>query len=117
MTDFRLAPPTPELPVPDVRAAQAYYRDTLGFEIAWYNAEGRIGAVAHGDCAIFFREAAGDISPATFWIFSAEVDASHAAFVARGADFVSPLQNTEYGLRQFTVRDPYGNRFHIFCDL
>ncbi len=26
---------TPQLPVADVRATQAYYRDMLGFNIAW----------------------------------------------------------------------------------
>ncbi|WP_236628140.1 MULTISPECIES: hypothetical protein [unclassified Sulfitobacter] len=43
--------PVPELPVRDVRAAQVYYRDRLGFEIAWHNTEGRIGTVSQGPCA------------------------------------------------------------------
>src|SRR5690606_10288288 len=38
---------TPELPVADVRATQAYYRDVLGFRIAWVYEE-RYGAVYNG---------------------------------------------------------------------
>jgi len=38
---------TPQLPVPDVREAQAYYRDVLGFKIAWIYQE-EYGAVYHG---------------------------------------------------------------------
>jgi len=49
---MKISQPTPELPVPDVRVAQEYYRDVLGFEIAWHNEDGKIGAVAYGDCAI-----------------------------------------------------------------
>ena len=41
---MKMSQPTPELPVPNVREAQEYYRDKLGFEIAWYNEEGSIGA-------------------------------------------------------------------------
>ncbi|WP_299410837.1 hypothetical protein [uncultured Roseobacter sp.] len=51
---MKIDQPTPELPVINVREAQEYYRDKLGFEIAWFNEEGRIGAVSHGKCAIFF---------------------------------------------------------------
>lgn len=30
-----IGPPVPELPAADVEKAQQYYRDVLGFEIAW----------------------------------------------------------------------------------
>ncbi len=114
---MQLSQPTPELPVPDVKAAQAYYRDHLGFEIAWYDAEGNIGAVAHGDCAIFFRQSDAPARPAVFWIFSEDVDAAHAACLAHGAQITTPIADTSWGMRQFTVADPYGNSFHIFHDL
>ena len=41
---------TPELPVADVRATQAYYRDALGFRIAWLYEES-YGAVYNGKLA------------------------------------------------------------------
>ena len=114
---MKISQPTPELPVPNVREAQAYYRDKLGFEIAWYNEEGSIGAVAHGDCAIFFRQTAEKTSPSVFWVFTDCVDDSHAELVRRGADVLQQPCNTPWGLRQFTVRDAYGNLFYFFHDL
>lgn len=113
---MKLSQPTPELPVPDVRKAQEYYRDRLGFEIAWHNEEGRIGAVSHGDCAIFFRESSEDARPGVFWIFTEDVDEAHATLTRLGADILEALTDTPWGLRQFTIRDAYGNIFYFFHD-
>ena len=114
---MKLAQPTPELPVRDLETARIYYRDRMGFDLEWLNTEGRIGAVSHGRCAIFFRESDAEIHPATFWIFVDDVDAAHADLAARGAEIVSPPENTAWGLRQFTVSDLNGNLFHFHHDL
>jgi uncharacterized glyoxalase superfamily protein PhnB len=114
---MNISPPTPELPVPDVKAAQAYYRDHFGFEIAWYNEGGDIGAVSHGDCAIFLRKTETPISGGTFWVFCEDVDAAHSELVALGADITEPIANTAWGMRQFTVQDAYGNTFYFHHDL
>lgn len=112
-----LSQPTPEVPVRDLRAAQIYYRDRLGFQIAWTHEPGRIGAVSHGDCAIFLRQTDGPLHPATFWIFAPDVDAACRDLTERGADIVDPLADKPWGMRQFTVRDLHGNLFHIHHDL
>ncbi len=109
--------PTPELPVPDVEAAQAYYRDRLGFNVAWYNEDGQIGAVSHGDCALFFRKTDGPIAAGTFWVFCADVDAAHDELRERGAPITDPISDKPWGMRQFTVEDPNGHRFYFFHDL
>ena len=114
---MRLSQPTPELPVRDVRSAQEYFRDRLGFEIAWHHEAGRIGAVALGECAIFFRETDGDIHPATFWIFTEEVDSAFEDLSARGAEIVDPVEDKPWGMRQFTIRDLNGNLFHFHRNL
>lgn len=114
---MKMSQPAPELPVPNVREAQEYYRDRLGFEIAWHNEEGRIGAVAHGDCAIFFRESSDDIRPSVFWVFNEDVDQAHAELLGLGADVLGPPVDKPWGLRQFTVRDAFGNLFHFFHDI
>lgn len=114
---MKIAQPTPELPVPDLAAALAWYRDRLGFHIAWTNEAGRIAAVAHGDCALFLRETDGPCAAGTFWVFTDDVDAAEAELRALGAEIVTPLADTAWGLRQFTVRDPFGNRFHFHHDL
>lgn len=112
-----LSQPTPELPVADVNAAQAYYRDRFGFVVGWFHEEAQKGAVSHGDCAIFFQKTDGPIAPVVLWIFSDDVDAMHLDLVARGAHIVGPLGDTAWGLRQFTVQDLDGHLLHIFCDL
>ncbi len=114
---MRISQPTPELPVPDVRAAQEYYRDKLGFEIAWHNEEGKIGAVAHGECSIFFREVAGRHPPAVFWVFCEDLEQTQTEFAQRGANITDGLELKPWGLRQFTVEDHCANKFHFFQDL
>lgn len=114
---MKIAQPTPELPVPDVKAAQAYYRDRMGFEIAWYNEPGGIGAVSHGDCALFFRKTDGPIQSGTFWVFTEDIDEAYASLKQLGANMTEPIKNTAWGMRQFTVEDIYGNTFYFHHDL
>ena len=111
-----LSPAVPELPVPDVAAAQAWYAERLGFEIGWHDEAGGIGAVSHGDCALFLRRSDAPARPATFWIFADDVAAAHRDMTARGADVLGPPERTPWGLVQFTVRDAWGNLFHVFHD-
>ena len=108
---------TPELPVPDVEWAQTYFRDVLGFSVAWYRPAWGMAAVARNDCAIFLRQS--DVSPggAVFWIFAEDVDALHVEFAERGAQIVDPPADREWGLRQFTLCDYLGNTFHFHHDL
>ena len=114
---MNLNQPVPELPVRDVRAAQEFYRDHLGFEIAWHNSEGRIGAVSHGETAIFFRETDGEIHPQTFWIFAEQIDDTYQTLIAQGARIVNPIGDKPWGLRQFTIADLHGHRFHFHHDI
>ena len=117
MTGVQISQATPELPVRDVKAAQAYYRERMGFDIAWHNEDGQIGAVSHGDCAVFFRQTAGPIHPVIHWVFCPDVDATQADFAARGADIIDPIADKPWGMRQFTVRDLNGHIFYFHCDL
>jgi hypothetical protein len=60
--------PVPELPVADVeRAQQQHYRDALGFEIGWLYPGQEIGAVSHGNVAIFFRKRKPPFEAAVHW--------------------------------------------------
>ncbi|MEV0096273.1 VOC family protein [Streptomyces sp. NPDC050738] len=42
-----------------------------------------------------------------------DVDAAHAAMVAAGAEIVHPLQDEEWGVRRFFVRDPNGRVINV----
>ena len=114
---MQIAQPTPELPVPDVLEAQAYYRDRFGFTVEWFNEPGGLGAVSHGECAIFFRKTSNQGHPGTFWIFAEDIDASFSELEQRGAEIVDPISDKPWGMRQFTVQDAYGNQFHFHHDL
>jgi len=109
--------PAPELPVRDWMAARAYYVERLGFTPAWTLEDARMAAIAHGDCAIFLRQSEAKIVPVVLWMFAEDVDAAYEALLARGADVQDPPVDEPWGLRQFTVQDRDGHRFHIFHDL
>ena len=108
--------PVPELPVADVERAQQHYRDVLGFEIGWLDAEKAIGAVSRGDVAIFFRRRTPPFEPAVHWVFAEDLDASYRELISAGANIVDPLEKKPWGLRQFTVADMDGNRFYFHHD-
>ena len=114
---MQFSTPTPQLPVQDVALAQTYYRDRLGFQIEWQHDDGRIGAVSHGECAIFFRATDGPIHPATFWVFVQDVDATYEEFVELKAEIVDPIGNKPWSMRQFTVQDLHGHQYHFHHDL
>src|SRR5262245_21969031 len=108
--------PVPELPVADVERAQQYYRDHLGFEIGWLYPGKQIGSVVRGEVAIFFRRRTTPFEPAGHWVFADDVDATHEELKSSGANIVEPLEQKPWGLRQFTVEDPDGNRFYFHHD-
>lgn len=116
--DAAAAPPSPRLtgisprvPVRDVERALAFYVDQLGLRIGW-----QWGApVSHSNV---FRDAisldlirvpAGREGTAMLYVEAAEVEALHAEFARRGLT-VAPPADRDYGMRDFEVVDPDGNR-------
>jgi uncharacterized glyoxalase superfamily protein PhnB len=62
------------------------------------------------------RPDAGDHWPAepgstACYVVTDDPDRLHDRAVAAGADVVAPLHDTDYGSRDFSVRDPEGNRW------
>lgn len=114
---MKFSQPVPALPVHSVVQAQQYYRDKLGCEIAWHHEEGRIGAVSHGECVIFFREVEGQITPCIHWVFVVDVDGAFDELLELGAHIVEPPEDKPWGLRQFTIQDLCGHVYHFHCDV
>lgn len=108
--------PVPELPVADVERAQQHYRDALGFEIGWLDEGKEIGAVSRGKVAIFFRRRTPPFEAAVHWVFADDIAATYDELSSSGAKIVEPLETKPWGLRQFTVEDLDGNRFHFHHD-
>lgn len=55
----------------------------------------------------------GDIETRSAYIVVPDADAVYARAQAAGASFVRPLLDTEYGSREFTVKDPEGNSWSV----
>lgn len=112
-----LSQPVPEVPVRDVVAAQGVFRDVLGFEIGWYDAEAGLGAVSSGSAVVFLRAVDGPIAPMTLWMFSEDVDALFAEVTRRGGSVLSEPEDKPWGLREFTLRLPDGHLLRVHHDL
>ena len=103
---------TPELPVADVRATQAYYRDVLGFRIAWLYEE-EYGAVYNGKTEIFLRREAGPIERCCVFVRVANADLVLAGYREREVRIVTDIASHPWGMREFTVEENNGHRFRI----
>jgi uncharacterized glyoxalase superfamily protein PhnB len=103
---------TPQLPVLDVRETQAYYRDVLGFKIAWIWRE-EYGAVYNGRTEIFFTRTEGPISPCWSFARVENADAVLDLYRERGATIVEEIASHPWGMREFTIEDNNGHRFRI----
>ena len=103
---------TPELPVADVRETQAYYRDALGFKIAWIWQES-YGAVYNGTTEIYFSKASGVFEPACCFVRVENADDVLAAYRERGVKIVQEIESHPWGMREFTIEDNNGHRFRI----
>jgi catechol 2,3-dioxygenase-like lactoylglutathione lyase family enzyme len=101
----------PNLPARDVRAAQEWYRETLGLEIKWLW-EDNFGSVGSGYVELFLYETE-DPQPVTCSLFVDDVDAIYERSRERGGEIVSELEPKPWRLREFSIRDPDGNVLRI----
>ncbi|MEB3022327.1 VOC family protein [[Mycobacterium] crassicus] len=100
-----------------------YYVDTFGFvltarhggdtvkhaELLWPEGSGGIMLGAHQPGAGWCREP----GTAGAYVVTADPDGCYERVVSRKADIVRPLADTDYGAREFTVRDPEGNLWNF----
>jgi catechol 2,3-dioxygenase-like lactoylglutathione lyase family enzyme len=104
---------TTVLTVKDVMASLAYYRDKLGFDVAFeYGKPTFYVGLCSGQVTLHLISASqtprqpghGAVS-----IFVDDVDALHADLVKRGAKVLKEPKDYDYGLRDFDVADLDGN--------
>jgi uncharacterized glyoxalase superfamily protein PhnB len=130
MTSPDAPPPTvwPALRARDARALIRFLVDALGFEetvVYGDQPDGSGDVVVHAELAWpegggvmlgSVREIPDDpwpVQPGSFgcYVVTGDPDAVHARAVAAGAEVTTPLHETDYGSRDFAVRDPEGNRW------
>jgi len=104
---------TPTLPVADMPAAVAYY-EAAGFEVERY--DDGFAFVHHGDQSVFDLDLAEGMDPAAnragCYVITDDVDGWHARFSTAGLG-VTPIEDMPWGMHEFTLSDPSGNRIRI----
>jgi catechol 2,3-dioxygenase-like lactoylglutathione lyase family enzyme len=103
---------TRELSVADVRETQAYYRDGLGFKVAWIYPE-NFGAVYYGTTEVLFSQEAGKNRPCWNLVRVEGADATLATYRERGAKIIEEIASQPWGMRAFTIEGNNGHRFRI----
>jgi predicted lactoylglutathione lyase len=115
----------PEIPVSNLTAALAYYRDQLGFNVDWAEEQLGLACLSRGDTRMFmstdeYRSVLGIKGPIVLWLNlsnRAEVDALHEQWAAAGARIADPPEAKPYNkLYEFFAQDIDGNYFRVFYD-
>ncbi len=102
----------PELPVEDVPAAVAYYRDVLGFNVNY--AQHDIGVMDRDAVTVLLiARTAQHTGIGSCYIYIRDADALHAELVAKGANVQGEPVSHPWGLRDFDVLDMAGNRLRF----
>ena len=105
--------------VDDVAQAFDYYTGKLGFEgHKWERNPEHYAYVERGGCYVHLacfhgvapRPNSEVVPPDMFdlYIYVDDVEALHEELAERGADILFAPLDTEYGLREIRVRDPFG---------
>jgi uncharacterized glyoxalase superfamily protein PhnB len=103
----------PVFAVRDLQEALAYYTNQLGFSIAWSWGDPISRAGVALDAIEIQLESAGVGSPpgpSVVYCHMTGVDAYYETCRARDATIVMELGNRPWGMRDFRVVDPSGNR-------
>jgi uncharacterized glyoxalase superfamily protein PhnB len=120
ITGMTQAPPPqvwPSFGARDARALIRFLVDAFGFAETVVYGEG--DRVDHAELAwplgggVMLGSSSGSMSPGTFhaYVVCDDPDALFAHAVKHGAIVVSELSDTDYGSRDFAVRDPEGNQW------
>lgn len=108
----------PELPVADVAAAADWYRNVLGAVPVWTWLS-EFGAVRIGDAELYLVRTPAR-RPISCYLHVPDVDAVHTHAVSVLGSDASPggaveeaLADREWAMREFVLRDPWGNRLRV----
>ena len=105
---------TPILNVSDMQRSLRYYRDVLGFSIAWEWGEPTgFACVTRDQVEIFMCEQAQGVGCSWMSVFVADVDALHQQYLDSGAIIRQPPTTFPWGVREMNIEDPDGHRLRI----
>lgn len=99
----------PELPLQDVSAGVAYYRDVLGFGINYQQED--LGVLDRDAVRVLLiARTTRHTGIGSAYVYVDDADALHAELRGRGARVEGDPVSHPWGLRDFRVLDPEGNQ-------
>jgi len=105
----------PMLPVRSIAASVEFYRK-LGFEVEQRNDQWRWARLTSGDCSLMVDESINFAPTAprqsVLYLYPEDVSAFHRQVRENGVA-VPELETTFYGMTEFRLADPDGNRLWI----
>ncbi len=100
----------PTLKVDNIQEAIDFYTQHLGFTFGFtWGATPRFAGVFLGDKQIFLALAGASHTGNSVFFMIENADALYAFHRSNGTSITVPIADREYGVRDYTVRDPYGN--------
>jgi catechol 2,3-dioxygenase-like lactoylglutathione lyase family enzyme len=110
--EYQLEKIMPSLPLSDVPAGVAYYRDVLGFKVNYAQAD--IGVMDRDDVTILLiARTARHTGIGSCYVYIRDADALHAELMAKGANVQGEPVSHPWGLRDFLVQDLEGNQIRF----
>jgi predicted enzyme related to lactoylglutathione lyase len=108
-TGRRLQQIMPELPLSDVPAGVAHYRDVLGFSVNYQQHD--IGVMDRDEVRLLLiARTDRHQGIGSCYVYVDDADALHAELVGKGANVQGEPISRPWGLREFRVLDPEGNQ-------
>jgi catechol 2,3-dioxygenase-like lactoylglutathione lyase family enzyme len=98
----------PVLAVPDVPATAAFYRSMLGFRSDTGAEAPEYAVVWRDNAAIHFARGVAAPTGVRIFCWVKDVNALYEEVVERGVAIDVPIGTRDYGVRDFSVRDPNG---------
>ncbi len=114
---MRIESVSPILSVNDLAESIDFYRDVLGFDLAWsWGTPPDIAAVCRDDIEITLTQRTGAKPAGAAQVYlgvSGGIDDYYAALVRTGVTMVVAIGDRPYGMRDFRMADPSGNELSI----
>lgn len=102
----------PGIRVADVPAAVDFYTSKLGFRtgFTWGEPEMMMAGMNLGDVQVFLEKGTPDPRGAAVYFVVGDADELYAFHREGGVEVLEPIDDREYGIRDYMVRDLDGNR-------
>lgn len=107
---------SPIFSVDDLAKSIDFYRNTLGFDLAWsWGEPPDIVAVCRDSVEITLTQRAGTkpAGASQVYLGVSGIDDYYATLVEAGATIVVPIGDRPYGMRDFRIADPSGNELSV----